>query len=66
MLSPFDTLELVAKRGDRISFAVAIEGDTFRVFRFSTKGVPAALFWMDGAKARHVNRKQKSTSDVNL
>ncbi len=65
-LSTFDAVESVLKKNERISFALAIEDDSFRVFRFSAKGVPAALFWMAAEKTKQADKKQKTTSDVTL
>lgn len=67
LLSPFDDMEKIIKGGARISFALAVENDNFRVIRYSLKGVSLANLAMNRAKLELAQKlNKKTTRDVTL
>lgn len=63
IFTDFSKLNTLVDSGERISFAVPMQGDEVRVMRFSLAGAKKAV---DAMRTKAMEKKQTSTSDVTL
>jgi hypothetical protein len=61
-----DKMDELFAEAERISIVMALEGDSFRVFRFSAKGSGAALTQWRASVAGKLKQRAKSTKDTTL
>ena len=58
--------DVVRSGAGRLSFAIATEGDSFRVSRFTLSGGSAAVDRMERAEVEYLRTKQRGTKDRTL
>jgi len=62
----FDDIDGIVKRASRVGFAVPMEGDQFKVIRFSLFGANKALAEMQGQANKVLFKKVYNRSEEDL